>query len=144
MTNTTEAENNIITVQTLVDARIEKVWDYFTMPAHITRWNNASDDWHTPQAASDLKEGGKFTYRMEAKDGSFGFDFEGVFDRITPNEYIEYTIADGRKVSIKFAPDGNKTSVVEQFEPEHVNALDIQKTGWQNILDSFKNYTETN
>ena len=144
MTNTSDITNKgMLTVATTVDAAIEKVWDYFTMPAHIKRWNYASEDWQTINASSDLKEGGNFSYRMEAKDGSVGFDFFGIFDVITPNEYIEYTLGDGRKVSVKFTVDNAKTHVREDFEAETTNAADVQKMGWQTILDNFKRYTET-
>ena len=137
-------ERTKITVETTVNAPIEKVWDYFTQPKHITKWNNASDDWHTPSATNDLKVGGNFVYRMEAKDGSFGFDFGGVYESVDENEYIEYTIGDGRNVKINFTSDGDKTKVVESFEAENKNSIEMQKAGWQNILDSFKKYTESN
>ena len=137
-------DKTIITVENTINAPVEKVWQYWTKPEHITQWNNASDDWHTPRAENDLRPGGSFISRMEAKDGSFGFDFEGVYDAITTNEYIEYTIGDGRKVKITFTADGNKTKVVERFEAESTNSIEIQQGGWQNILDSFKKYTEAN
>lgn len=143
MNSDQSTEKPVIRVSVLVDAPIEKVWDYFTMPSHITRWNNPSANWHTPNASADLKEGGKFNYRMEAKDGSEGFNFEGVYDVITPNEYIAYTIADGRKVSVKFIADNYKTNIIEQFETENINMPEMQKNGWQAILDSFKQYIET-
>jgi uncharacterized protein YndB with AHSA1/START domain len=132
----------IITVENTIDAPVEKVWQYWTMPEHITQWNYASDDWHTPRAENDLRAGGSFISRMEAKDGSFGFDFGGVYDAITTNEYIEYTLGDGRKVKITFTTDGNKTKISESFEAESINAIEMQKGGWQAILDNFKKYTE--
>ena len=137
-------DKTIITLENTINAPVEKVWQYWTKPEHITQWNNASDDWHTPRAENDLRLGGSFISRMEAKDGSFGFDFEGVYDAITINEYIEYTIGDGRKVKITFTADGNKTKVVERFEAESTNSIEIQQGGWQAILDSFKKYTEAN
>ena len=137
-------DKTIITVENTINAPVEKVWQYWTKPEHITQWNNASDDWHTPSAENDLRLDGSFISRMEAKDGSFGFDFEGVYDAITTNEYIEYTIGDGRKVKITFTADGNKTKVVERFEAESTNSIEIQQGGWQAILDSFKKYTEAN
>src|SRR4249920_2110799 len=104
-------ENNKtnITVETSVNAPVKKVWDFFTMPEHITKWNNASDDWHTPRAENELRKGGNFNYRMEAKDGSFGFDFGGIYDEVETNELIAYTIGDGRKVKIVFTANGNQT-----------------------------------
>ena len=137
-------DKTIITVENTINAPVEKVWQYWTKPEHITQWNNASDDWHTPRAENDLRVGGSFVSRMEAKDGSFGFDFGGVYDAITTNEYIEYTIGDGRKVKITFTADGNKTKVVESFEAESMNSIEMQKGGWQAILDNFKKYTEAN
>jgi uncharacterized protein YndB with AHSA1/START domain len=133
-----------ITVESTIDAPKEKVWEYFTKPEHITKWNNASDDWFTPRAENDLRVGGNFVYRMEAKDGSFGFDFGGTYDEVKNNELIEYTIGDGRKVKINFSGDGNKTKVTENFEAENMNSTELQKTGWQAILDNFKKYTESN
>jgi uncharacterized protein YndB with AHSA1/START domain len=137
-------DKTILTVENTINAPVEKVWEYWTKPEHITQWNNASDDWHTPRAENDLRPGGSFVSRMEAKDGSFGFDFGGIYDAITTNEYIEYTIGDGRKVKITFTADGNKTKVVESFEAESTHSIEIQQGGWQNILNSFKKYTEAN
>jgi uncharacterized protein YndB with AHSA1/START domain len=136
-------EKLIITVENTIHAPVKKVWEYFTRPEHITQWNNASDDWHTPHAENDLRPGGSFVSRMEAKDGSFGFDFGGIYDAVTPNEYIEYTLGDSRKVKIHFTADGNSTKLIESFEAENTNSAEMQKTGWQAILDNFKKYTET-
>ena len=133
-----------ITVENTINAPVEKVWQYWTKPEHITKWNNASDDWHTPRAENDLRVGGNFVARMEAKDGSFGFDFGGVYDAVRNNEYIEYTLGDGRKVKINFSPEGNKTKLVESFEAENTNSVELQRGGWQAILDNFKKYTEAN
>ena len=137
-------EKTIITVENTVNAPVQKVWDYWTKPEHITKWNNASDDWHTPWAKNDLRVGGSFAARMEAKDGSFGFEFGGVYDAVRTNEYIEYTMEDGRKVQVDFTADGNQTRVVEKFDAENTHSVDMQKTGWQSILDNLKKYTETN
>ncbi|HEY2721887.1 MAG TPA: SRPBCC family protein [Chitinophagaceae bacterium] len=134
----------VITVKTTVNAPTEKVWKYWTSPEHITEWNNASDDWHTPWAKNDLRVGGNFSSRMEARDGSMGFDFSGVYDAINPGEYIEYTIGDGRKVKVNFSAEGKSTNVVEIFEAESTNSLEMQRGGWQAIMDSFKKYTENN
>jgi uncharacterized protein YndB with AHSA1/START domain len=136
-------EKTMITVQNTIDAPVEKVWEFWTKPEHITQWCNASDDWHTPRAENDLRTGGNFVTRMEAKDGSMGFDFGGVYDDVRNNEYIEYTMSDGRKVKITFSAQGNKTKVVESFDPESTNSLEMQKGGWQAILDNFKKYTES-
>ena len=133
-----------ITIETTVKSPVAKVWEYWTKPEHIIKWNNASDDWHTTKAESDLREGGKFSSRMEAKDGSFGFDFGGVYDKVKENELIEYTIGDGRKVKITFTNNGTETKIVETFEAENTNSIEMQKGGWQAILDNFKKYTETN
>ncbi len=133
-----------ITVAATVNAPIEKVWEFWTTPGHIIKWNNASDDWHTPHAENDLRVGGKFLARMEAKDGSYSFDFEGVYDEVKTNESIIYTLGDGRKVEITFEADGQTTKVIESFEAEGTNSLEMQQTGWQAILDNFKKYTEAN
>ncbi len=140
----TTTEKTTITVDATVNASVEKVWKLWTQPEHITKWNNASDDWYTPRAENDLRVGGKFLSRMEARDGSFGFDFGGVYDVIKPKEYIEYTIGDGRKVKINFADNGNETKIVQTFEPETENPIEMQRGGWQAILNSFKKYTESN
>ncbi len=135
-------EKVFITVENIIQAPVTKIWEYWTKPEHIVKWNNASDDWHTPWAENDLRAGGRFVSRMEAKDGSFGFDFGGVYDAVTENEYIENTLDDGRKVKIIFTTQGNYTRVEESFEPENINSLELQKGGWQAILDNFKKYTE--
>jgi uncharacterized protein YndB with AHSA1/START domain len=137
-------EKTVITVENTVNAPVEKVWEYWTKPEHITKWNYASDDWHSPWAKNDLREGGSFAARMEAKDGSMGFDFGGVYDKLKPNEYMEYTLGDGRKVIINFTRSGNTTKVVESFEAENTHSIELQKGGWQAILDNFKKYTEAN
>jgi len=134
----------VITVESTIHAPVAKVWEYWTKPEHITIWNNASDDWHTPRAENDLRAGGSFSARMEAKDGSMGFDFGGIYDAVTPNEYIEYTLGDDRKVKITFTPMGESTRVVESFEAEDTHSIEMQQGGWQAILDNFKKYTEAN
>lgn len=138
------AKTTMITIETTVNAPIEKVWNYWNTPTHITRWNSASPDWHTPSAENDLRPGGKISARMEAKDGSMGFDFWGVYDIVRNHEYIEYTLGDGRKVTINFATNGNTTKITERFDPENTNPREMQQGGWQAILDSFKRYTEAN
>ncbi|MES1217227.1 MAG: SRPBCC family protein [Bacteroidota bacterium] len=136
-------ETTTITVESTVNAPVEKVWQFWTRPEHITQWNNASDDWHTPFAENDLRIGGKFSSRMEAKDGSFGFDFGVVYDDVKTNELIAYTLGDSRKVKVVFTNLGNSTKVVETFEAESTNSIEMQRGGWQAILDNFKKYTET-
>jgi uncharacterized protein YndB with AHSA1/START domain len=131
-----------ITVQTTVNAPVEKVWRLWSQPEHITKWNSPSADWHTLRAENDLRTGGKFMSRMEAKDGSMGFDFGGVYDDIRENEHIAYTMDDGRKVTVDFTADGDQTRVVETFDPESENPREMQHAGWQAILDSFKRYAE--
>ncbi len=138
------ANKTSITVETTVNAPVEKVWNFWSAPEHIIGWCNASDDWHTPRADNDLRTGGKFSSRMEAKDGSFGFDFGGVYDDVQDHKLIEYTIADGRKVSIKFSGEGDGTKVVETFDAESTHPVEMQRAGWQAILDNFKKYTESN
>ncbi len=137
-------EKTVITVESTINAPVEKVWELWSKPEHIIKWCSASDDWHTPRAENDLSVGGKFASRMEAKDGSMGFDFGGIYDAVRNNEYIEYTMGDGRKVKINFSAQGNKTKVVESFEAEDTNPVEIQKGGWQAILDNFKKYAEAN
>jgi uncharacterized protein YndB with AHSA1/START domain len=132
----------LITVEAIIDAPVEKVWEFWTNPEHIMKWNNASSDWHTPKAENNLKIGGIFNYRMEAKDGSFGFDFEGVYNEIKPEQLITYTLGDGRKVSITFTSTNNQTMVKETFEAESINPIEMQKGGWQSILNNFKKHTE--
>lgn len=138
----TTSEKTIITVQAIVNAPLEKVWKLWTDPKHIVSWNNASDDWHTPHAENDLRAGGKFLARMEAKDGSFGFDFSGTYTNVEPQKQIEYTLDDGREVIISFVSGENGTTVTEQFEAENENPVELQQAGWQAILDNFKKYAE--
>jgi len=134
----------MITVKTTIDASIEKVWSFWTLPEHITKWSFASPDWHTPYAENDLREGGKFKSTMAAKDGSMSFDFEGEYTLIKQNEAIEYIMADGRKVEISFNETPNGVEVIERFDPETQNPEEMQRGGWQAILDNFKNYVENN
>ena len=131
-----------ITVIATINAPVAKAWKTWTNPVDVMQWNNASDDWHTSHAENDLRAGGKFLYRMEAKDGSFGFDFEGRYDIVLEHELIEYRLADERKVKISFFKDGNSTRVTESFEAETENSIELQQAGWQAILNNFKKYTE--
>lgn len=136
-------EKTIITVETTVNAPVAKVWECWTSPEHVTQWNNASDDWHTPHAENDLRVGGKFLSRMEAKDGSFGFDFIGLYEEVEENKSIVYTMEDGRKVAIAFISEGGSTEVTESFEAEEINSIELQQAGWQAILNNFKKYVES-
>ena len=131
-----------ISVETTVHAPVEKVWEYWTEPQHITKWSFASDDWHAPNAENDLRVGGKFLTRLEAKDGSFGFDFNGVYDEVKINELISFTLGDGRKVTVTFIAQENNTKVIEAFEAEGTHSIEQQKAGWQAFLDNFKKYSE--
>jgi len=133
----------IITVEATINASVRQVWKFWTDPEHIIHWNNASDDWHTPWAENDFRVGGSFISRMEAKDGSFGFDFAGAYNEIILHEHIVYTIFDGRKVHISFSPEGNSTTIIESFEAEDQHSIELQKNGWQSILDNFKRYVES-
>ena len=137
-----ETKNQSITIEATVNAPVEKVWEFWSGPEHIKKWNAASDDWHTTRAETDLRPGGTFVSRMEAKDGSFGFDFGGVYDEVMENEYIKYTLGDDRKVSVTFKSVGDNTHVSETFEAEKMNSLEMQQGGWQAILNNFKKYAE--
>jgi uncharacterized protein YndB with AHSA1/START domain len=131
-----------ITVETLINAPIKKVWAFWTAPEHITKWNHASEDWHTTRAENNLEIGGKFLFRMEAKDGSFGFDLKGIYDNIITHEEISYTLLDDRIVTILFSQTENGVKIIETFEAENENSLELQKFGWQAILNNFKTYVE--
>ncbi|WP_309612655.1 SRPBCC domain-containing protein [Flavobacterium sp.] len=139
-----ESETKSITVRISTKENLEKVWDYFTQPKHIVNWNNASDDWHCPKSENDLKVGGTFTATMASKDGAMSFDFMGTYTEVAPMKKFVYTIADGRKVTVKFdVLDGN-VILTENFEPENVHSIELQRGGWQAILDNFKKYLENN
>ncbi len=133
---------SIITVNTLVNATLENVWDSWTNPKHIVNWNFASDDWHAPKASNDLQVGGTFVYSMAAKDESFSFDFSGKFTELTVEKSISYLLDDGRKVDISFEMFEGQVMVIESFEAETENTEELQRMGWQAILDNFKKYTE--
>ena len=135
-------ENTKITVEVTLNASVEKVWQYWTEPKHIEKWNTASDDWHTPHAENDLRINGKFLSRMEAKDGSFGFDFEGIYTEIKPFKNIKYVLGDDREVEIIFNGNDKTTNIIEIFDPEHENTIELQKGGWQAILNNFKKHVE--
>ena len=131
-----------ITVETQVNAKLSQVWHAWNNPADIQQWNAASDDWHTTRSTVDLREGGKFVARMEAKDGSEGFEFEGVYTRVVPQKAIEYRMDDGRQVTVEFSEQAGRVLVRETFEAEAQNTLELQRQGWQSILDSFARHVE--
>jgi uncharacterized protein YndB with AHSA1/START domain len=137
-------EKTIITVKSSINAPMEKVWKHWTTPSDIVRWNNASDDWHTTKATNDLRVGGIFSSRMEAKDGSMGFDFEGVYSTVSLHDCIEYGMSDGRKVKILFKDLGTSVEITESFDAESIHPPELQQEGWQAILNNFKAYTESN
>jgi len=137
-------ENIKITVEATIAADLQKVWDCYTQPNHITQWNFAADSWCCPKAENDLRPGGKYSARMEAKDGSFGFDFEAIYDEVVPLKKLSYTLGDGRKVITCFEVLDGNCNVSTIFDAETVNSVDLQKQGWQAILDNFKKYTESN
>ncbi len=133
-----------ITIQVLVSADRQKVWDYYTQTEHITKWYFAIDTWHCPAASNDMRVGGKYLARMEAKDGSFGFDFEATYNEIVDGEKFTYVMTDNRVVNAIFKDLGDKTEVTITFEAENENPVGMQQSGWQSILDNFKKYTEQN
>lgn len=137
-------QTNKVTVRARVNAPVAKTWEIWNTPEHIMKWNTASDDWHTTKSENDLRAGGTFSARMEAKDGSFGFDFGGQYDEVVPHQRIAYTLGDGRKVSIDFTDHGDSTEVVETFDAENENPVDMQRAGWQAIMDNFRQYCEAN
>ena len=132
----------MITVSTEIHSPLREVWTAYTEPSHIVQWNAASEDWHTTEAKTDLREGGRFSYRMEARDGSEGFDFEGVFTTILEGQLLEYEFG-GRVARVTFSDLEDSSRVVVEFEPESTNSADLQRAGWQAILDNFKKYLET-
>lgn len=135
--------NKTIKIEALVDAPPDKVWECWTAPEHISQWNFASDDWCCPHAHSDLQVGGKYLARMEAKDGSVGFDFEARFDTVEPGQALAYTMTDGRRAITHFSEDGEATRIRTEFDPESTNPIQMQRDGWQAILDNFKRYVES-
>lgn len=132
-----------ITVEVVVNAPIATAWTAFTAPEHMVHWNFAIPEWHCPRAENDLRTGGTFTARMEARDGSMGFDFGGVYTDVQLHRVIAYTMGDGRTVRVVFTSAGNTTTVTETFDPETLNPREMQQGGWQNILDNFKKHAES-
>ena len=137
-------KNEQLEVKCIVSAVVKKVWDYYTSPEHITKWNFADPSWHCPNAENDLRPGGKYFARMEARDGSFGFDFIAFYDEVLVKEKLVYTMGDGRKAIVTFTNLENKTEVIVKFDAENENPKDMQIGGWQSILNSFKEYVEAN
>lgn len=133
-------ERTSITVETTVPVSPELAWAYWTEPKHIVEWNQASADWHTPRAENDLRVGGKFSSRMESRDGKYGFDFWGIYDTVEPYHTLNSTLGDERKVFVAFEPVASGTHIVETFEAESENSVELQRQGWQAILDSFRRY----
>jgi len=131
-----------VTVKTIINAKPETVWTLWTEPSHIMKWNHASEDWHTPHAESDLKEGGRFRFRMESRDGKTGFDFTGMYNKVEPMKHISYVMDDQRKVDVFFNGDRESTELTEIFEAEQLNSIDLQRQGWQAILNNFRSYAE--
>ena len=133
-----------ITVEATINAPIQTVWELWNTPADIMKWNTPDPSWHTPSSENDLRDGGKFNNRMEAKDGSFGFDFEGIYDRVILHQEITYTLGDGRQATTLFSEQEGKTKLTTTFDPETVNDPEFQKQGWQMILNNFVSYVESN
>lgn len=136
-------ENPILTIEATIEADSKHVWNYYTQPAHITQWNFASHDWHCPSAENDVRIGGKYNVRMEAKDGSFGFNLEAIYSEVEPGNRLVYIMADNRTVKVLMLPNGNSTQVIIEFEAENMNPLELQREGWQAILNNFKKYVES-
>lgn len=132
----------MITVNTTIQAPIEKVWEYWTNPKHVKNWNFAASDWHCPEATNNLKVGGEFHYTMAAKDNSMSFDFWGTYQNLEQGKHLDILIGDGRKMLVSFESSNNGTIVIEEFEPEKMNPEEMQEAGWQMILDNFKKYVE--
>ena len=133
-----------ITVEAVIRAEKDKVWDFYTNPDHITQWNFADLSWHCPSAENDMRVGGKYRARMEARDGSFGFDFEAIYTDVAMWDSFTYVMPDGREVNVHFDEGGGKTVVTVIFDAETQNPIEMQKGGWQAILNNFKTYAETN
>ena len=133
----------MITIQATVMVDAAKAWECYTLPEHIMKWNFASDHWHCPSAYNELKVGGKYRVRMEAKDGSFGFDLEAIYDSVEPGKSFAYTMADGRPVNLVMLNKGSSTEVTITFEAENQNPVELQREGWQAILSNYKRYTES-
>jgi uncharacterized protein YndB with AHSA1/START domain len=137
-----EKKRTLITVEARVNAPVARVWKHWTTPEDIMQWNAASDDWHTTSATNDVRVGGKFSSRMEAKDKSFGFDFAGVYTEVRPHELLVYQMGEDRDVRVEFEPQGETTVVRETFVAEGTHSIEMQRGGWQSILNRFKDFVE--
>lgn len=137
------SKNETITVTTIINSTIEQVWKSWITPEHIVNWNFATNEWCCPSALNDLRPKGEFNWRMEAKDGSIGFNFTGTYTQVKEKELITYTMSDGRTVSISFSIEGNGIRLTETFEAEGTNSDEQQRAGWQAILENFKRYVES-
>lgn len=137
-------EKNFITVTVILKTTLEKAWEFFTNPAHVVKWYFASNDWCAPYATNELLVGGKFNTRMESKDGSMGFNFSGTYTEVELNKLLKIVLDDERLMNVNFTAEDEIVTITEQFEPENENDIDLQKNGWQAILDNYKNYTENN
>lgn len=131
-----------ITIEIAINKSIDDVWEFWITPADIEQWNNPFENWHCPRVENDLTPGGSFLYRMEAKDGSGGFDHSGIYDKVLSHQLIEYKLSDGRRSIIQFISDGDTTRIIETFEPEKGNSLEMQKYFCQSVLNNFKKYAE--
>ncbi len=133
---------NKITIKTQVKGNVQQVWNAYTNPQHIINWNFATPEWHCPAATNDLRIGGEYFTQMEAKDGSFGFDFKAIYKELTLEQSFVYVLEDGREVGVTFTPQGDTTEIIIVFDPESQNPIEMQQAGWQAILDNFKRYAE--
>ncbi|MFN8393740.1 MAG: SRPBCC family protein [Bacteroidia bacterium] len=133
----------LIRIQSLIAAPLERVWRVFTEPEHVMQWNAAIAEWHCPAATNDLRVGGAFSYTMAARDGSFSFDFGGTYTAVEPNRHLAYTLGDGRKVTVDFVETAEGVMVIEDFEPEQMNSREMQQGGWQAILNNFAKHCES-
>jgi uncharacterized protein YndB with AHSA1/START domain len=134
--------DKFITVSASVNVSKEKAWDLWTLPEYIIHWNHASDEWSCPRAETDLKVGGRYTFRMEARDGSMGFDMSGTYLKIDKPGFLSYDMDDGRTIEVTFTEKDGVTEIIEKFEPESIHSRALQQQGWQSILDNFKRYAE--
>lgn len=133
-----------ITVSTDINTPLEKAWNMYNEPEHVIRWNAASPDWHCPKAENELRPGGKFSYTMSARDGSMSFDFEGQYDKVEEKKYLAYQLIDGREVTVEFSENAGMTRISQTFDTENINDVEMQRAGWQAILNNFRAYCENN
>lgn len=136
------ASEGRIEIENKINAKLDQVWEYWTKPEHITKWNIASEDWLCPKAENDLKEGGKFKYRMESEDGKVGFDFAGTYKEVKEKQKLTYELEDGRNAEVTFSEEDGTVMIKETLDTEDENPVDQQEQGWKSILESFKTYAE--